>query len=403
MTRKTPHKREPFKVLILGGSYAGLAAALNLTDLCEGRPSRAGFEAPVPGLAVPFEITIVDERDGYCSPLALVEAEYADKAWKKFSDIPSLQHRHIHCIQGSVIAVDCEKMCASIKPHKSGSAIEHKYDYLIAATGLRRVWPTVPQSLTRDEYLNEARGHIDLVRDAEHGVVVIGGGAVGIEMAAETKLVYPNTQVTLIHSRERLLSAEPLPDDFKDQTLKLLREGGVEVIMGKRVIEISPGHSRTTLKLSDGTELRASHVISAISKPTSTTMYLPKSVLDSEDLVRITPSLHFANSDRHLAIGDIAAWSGIKRCGGAMHMGHFAAINIHQHMLHGVGLIEQVEYKTLSEFPPAIGLALGDTAIGWWAEGGIQSGPKFLELMFGTDLGWSICWNHLGLGKGVES
>ena len=167
------------------------------------------------------------------------------------------------------------------------------------------------------------------------------------------------------------------------------------------MIDIRPSRSRTTLKLSDDTELHASHVISAISKPTPTTTYLPKNVLDSEDLVRIT--LHFPNADRHLAIGDIAAWSGIKRCGGAMHMGHFAAINIHQHMLHGVGLIEQVEYKTLSDFPPAIGLALGDTAIGWWAEGGIQSGPKFLELMFGIDLGWSICWDHFGLGKGVES
>ena len=67
-------------------------------------------------------------------------------------------------------------MCASITLHNPGSAIEHKYDYLIAATGLRRVWPTVPQSLTRDEYLNEGRGHIDLVRGAEHGIVVIGGG-----------------------------------------------------------------------------------------------------------------------------------------------------------------------------------------------------------------------------------
>ena len=51
-------------------------------------------------------------------------------------------------------------------------------------------------------------------------------------MAAETKLVYPNTKVTLVHSREKLLSAEPLPDDFKDKTLALLRKGGVEAVMG---------------------------------------------------------------------------------------------------------------------------------------------------------------------------
>ncbi len=50
------------------------------------------------------------------------------------------------------------------------------YDYLICATGYRRIWPTVPQSLDRKSYLAEAQGHIDHVKAAEHGVIVIGGG-----------------------------------------------------------------------------------------------------------------------------------------------------------------------------------------------------------------------------------
>lgn len=57
----------PFKVLILGGSYGGLSAALNLIDLAEGRAARQG-NGVLPGHdgKVPVDITIVDERDGFC-------------------------------------------------------------------------------------------------------------------------------------------------------------------------------------------------------------------------------------------------------------------------------------------------------------------------------------------------
>jgi hypothetical protein len=63
-------ERPPFKVLVVGGSYAGLAATLNLLDLCHGRKCRFNLDEADngPGKKVPVEITIVDERDGYCMP-----------------------------------------------------------------------------------------------------------------------------------------------------------------------------------------------------------------------------------------------------------------------------------------------------------------------------------------------
>lgn len=57
----------PFKVLVLGGCYAGLSAALNLVDLAEGRAARQGSGvAPGHDGKIPVEVTVVDERDGYC-------------------------------------------------------------------------------------------------------------------------------------------------------------------------------------------------------------------------------------------------------------------------------------------------------------------------------------------------
>lgn len=56
----------PFRVLVVGGSYAGLAATLNLLDLCNGKAPRFTPDAEHTPQPVPIKLTIVDERDGFC-------------------------------------------------------------------------------------------------------------------------------------------------------------------------------------------------------------------------------------------------------------------------------------------------------------------------------------------------
>lgn len=109
-------------------------------------------------------------------------------------------------------------------------------------------------------------------------------------MAAELKAVQPSQMVTLIHSRDHLLSSEPLPDDMKDKTASLLREGGVNVILGQRVTNISSAGATSTLTLSNGAQLTTAHVISAISKQVPSTTYLPAEALDPDGYVKISPS-----------------------------------------------------------------------------------------------------------------
>lgn len=57
-----------FRVLIIGGSYGGLATALTLIDLCRGRFPRfhSNPDDIPPQHRIPIKITVVDERDGYC-------------------------------------------------------------------------------------------------------------------------------------------------------------------------------------------------------------------------------------------------------------------------------------------------------------------------------------------------
>lgn len=120
-------------------------------------------------------------------------------------------------------------------------------------------------------------------------------GAVGVEMAAELKILYPKQKITLIHSRDRLLSSEPLPDDFAERVNSILQEVGVETILGQRVIDTTAvdaeeGRRVWRLTLSDGRQLTAGHVLSAISRCIPTSTYLPSDALDEDGYVKIHPS-----------------------------------------------------------------------------------------------------------------
>jgi hypothetical protein len=59
---------EAVRILVVGGSYGGLSAALNLLNLSVKRTLRFGGAFEVPSEVkhdVPLDIHIVDERDGY--------------------------------------------------------------------------------------------------------------------------------------------------------------------------------------------------------------------------------------------------------------------------------------------------------------------------------------------------
>ncbi|KAJ5827280.1 hypothetical protein N7447_004043 [Penicillium robsamsonii] len=411
-------EQPPFKVLIVGGSYSGLAATLNLVDLCHGRKCRFNLDENEqgPGSTIPVQVTIVDERDGYYHliglPLAIASNADASTFWKKFEDIPALQSPDINHIQGRVDSIDCKSRTAQIHQMTANDGhkiVEEKYDYMIACSGLRREWPSAPKSLTREAYIAETADSVQTIEEAVEGVVIIGGGAVGIEIAAEIKMLRPQAKVTLVHSRQQLLSSEDLPDEFKAKTLEILKESKVEVLLGARVQDTVLGSdsfpAKYTLKLSDGRELIADHVINAVSRFAPTSSYLPKDACDSEGYVRITPGLQLAadvpNKEYHYAAGDIASWSGIKRGGQAMHQAHYAAFNIHQQML-AERYNTKPKFVELVEVAPMMALALGKTAVGYFPAMGLSSGDDIHNMFFKDDLGYEICWKWMRLGEATE-
>ena len=87
-----------------------------------------------------------------------------------------------------------------------------------------------------------------------------------------------------------------------------------------------------------------------------------------------------SNYLQHYAIGDIVAWSGIKRCGGAMAMGFNAACNIYQQLLekqYG----REPKFVEWPEVPPVMGLAVGKQAICFGGPDGVVFGEDQMKMM----------------------
>jgi hypothetical protein len=107
-------------------------------------------------------------------------------------------------------------------------------------------------------------------------------------MAAYAKVQFPHCNVTLIHSRDTLLSSEPLPNEYKVKALDLLVEGGVEVILGQRVLKESDAGSKKFLHLSGGQVIECDKVIhSAVQKGANTEFLgLPEKTVDGKGCIR---------------------------------------------------------------------------------------------------------------------
>ena len=79
-------------------------------------------------------------------------------------------------VQGSVTSVDPAAKRASILDNATKDVSVEDYDFLIAASGIRRPFPVQPQALSRKAFLVEAEEQIHAAKSATHGVVVVGGG-----------------------------------------------------------------------------------------------------------------------------------------------------------------------------------------------------------------------------------
>jgi NADH dehydrogenase FAD-containing subunit len=232
-------------------------------------------------------------------------------------------------------------------------------------------------------------------------VVVIGAGAVGVEFAGEIKNYYPNISVTLVHSRAEVLSSEPLPTEVKDKAKVLLEEEGVDLVLGNRATYEQLPSGKYQVTLANNTIISADLVLDTTKKGEPTTGFLPPKCLDEEKEIKVTSNLTFKpeipNAQCHFGVGDVIAWSGIKRAGGAMVMGQVAAANVYASILNSEDDANDLKLSELPHYNNVIGLAVGKQCLTYDKDNGIKFGVQLMKDYFQDDLGWKANLKYLQL------
>lgn len=214
-----------------------------------------------------------------------------------------------------------------------------------------------------------------------------------------------------MHSKEQLLSSEQLTPAFRDQVLKLLRQQGVEVLLGTRVkttednMTPSAGSPSRRVVLSDGSYLFADTVVDATSRATPATDFLPRDILDREGYVKVLPtgqiSSAFPNSSCIFALGDVISSSnGIKLASSAIRSGRDVAFNLsylfqsHEQALSS----DAAQSKLINVTMPghALKIIIGNTAAAY-AEQDFNWGADVKERIFEDDMALNHGLRALGV------
>ncbi|KAJ9098448.1 hypothetical protein QFC20_005968 [Naganishia adeliensis] len=327
-------------VVVVGGSYVGSGTATKLAS------------ALPPGYRPRFAIVPKHEHKAFIPYTHL------------FAPIPS-PHSHA-VIQAKAIDVDSHRVYLD-RPAWHGRE-EVEYEFLVVASGTRL--PS-PGSMQDDHKL----GGVGFFKTYQQGVqnaqeiVIVGGGAVGVQMMLDMKEVYPGKQVTLVHSRERVMNR--FHQALDGIVRKRCEELGVQLVTGQRVVVPEQGFAtdgtRTEVQLADGRKIPADLVILAtgqipntqlLQTLNGTTTDPSTSIINpSNGFLRVRPTLQLLNPQySHIfALGDVADTGAPKAARPGMMQADVVVQNV-------LSLIEGKEAeKEMEVGPAAIHLTLGLT------------------------------------------
>ncbi|KAH8683475.1 hypothetical protein BGZ61DRAFT_480519 [Ilyonectria robusta] len=279
-------------IVIVGANFAGYQAArvlaLNL-------PPNSRYRVVVVEPNSHFQFTWVLPR--YC-----VAKGHEHKAFIPYGpNLAGAPEGAVHWVKDRVASLTK----SHVKLQDSGEDIP--YEYLIIATG-SAVEEGLPSRTNATEKL-ESMKRLQAMQKSIEGankIVVVGGGAAGVEVATDAKSMYPEKTIVLVHSRKACMHR------FGEGLQKAAREGfeklGIEVILDERVV--GEDKEAGTVTLRSGRVIECDLFINCTGqKPASGILkdLAPETVTESGH-IKVKPSLQIDNDEfpNIYACGDVA-------------------------------------------------------------------------------------------------
>ena len=278
------------KIVVVGCTHAGTAAAVNLKELYPDS-----------------QITIYEKNDNVsflsCG-IALSVGDVVTEPEKLFYNSPEnlASQGIITNMKHEVLDIDFNNKKLSVKNLITGEILDDNYDKLVLTLGS---WPIVPkfeggnlENILLCKNYDHAKTIIEKSKNAKN-VVVIGAGYIGVELAEAFEM--KNKNVTLIDAEDRIM-AKYLDKDFTDIAEAAFTKRGVNLVLGQKVQKFE-GDKKVSKIITDKCEFEADLVVLCIGFAPNTNLVkgklntLPNGAIIIDEYMRTSEKDVFAAGD----------------------------------------------------------------------------------------------------------
>lgn len=194
------------KVVVIGGGFAGSLIARKLEKH--------------------FNVTLIDSKNYFEFTPGILRTIVEPKHLNKIQILHKNYLKKTRIFLGNVNEIG--------KDYVKVNHQKIKFDYLCICSGSRYKAPIKEQNLIITARATHLRNNYDRLCKANK-ILIIGGGIVGVELAAEIFTHYPNKEITIVHSKNKLMERN------NDKTIKyaekFLTKKGVKIIYNEKVID----------------------------------------------------------------------------------------------------------------------------------------------------------------------
>lgn len=282
------------KVIIVGGVAGGASAATRLRRLSEETEILILEKGP----HISFSNCSLPYYVGGVVPKA---EQLLAQSPQSFKERYNIEVR----VEHEVLRVDPKNHTLEVKDLHSGETYVEKYDKLLLAPGAQ---PVYPASWPRDEEriftLRTVQDALlirqEIVAKKAKRAVIVGGGAIGLEMAENLSKL--GLQVTVVEMADHLVAA--LDYDLACEVRAYAQRLGIEILLGQGVEELRVEAGQVKVKLPQERLLEADIVLLSLGVRPDTA-WLKDSGLELNPRGAIITDSGMATSDPDiLAVGD---------------------------------------------------------------------------------------------------
>ncbi|KAJ7115551.1 hypothetical protein C8R43DRAFT_1038784 [Mycena crocata] len=297
-------------VVVIGGSFGGMQLAKRLSET----------------LPTGYKVVLIEKNShlnfSWVFPRFAVVPGHEDKAFIPYDGVARRAPAGIWCHAHEEVT----ELTATEVRLASGEVIE--YAFLAIATGCTGPVPGKVRSTDALEGAAELRTVQKNIGKAAR-IAVVGGGAVGIEIAADIKGFFPDKDVTLFHSRSQLLPT--FGRRLHEYTASAFEKLGIRVVYQERP-QILPGLQ--SLQTSTGVEEFDLIIPCTGQRPNSALLkdLAPDAISKETQHILVQPTLQIRDSEDRVphifAFGDVAETGGPKMARAAQFQAEIVLANI---------------------------------------------------------------------------